>query len=39
MTQKPHFVNRGDGVLINLKIPLRYRDEQMGIKKKKGGKR
>lgn len=35
MSKKPHWVNRGDGVKINLNVPLRYRDEQMGNFKKK----
>lgn len=41
--KRPHYVNRGDGVHINLNAPLRARKKQMGIslkklnKPKKGG--
>lgn len=37
--KKPFWVNRGDGVQINLRAPLRYRNEQMGIHAKKKGKK
>ena len=29
--KKLHYVNRGDGVRININAPLRYRNRQMGI--------
>jgi hypothetical protein len=35
MVRKSHMINRGDGVIVNLNAPLRFRDKQMSKTTKK----